>query len=506
MTIGVTRGGGVLRRAGAFDSSLSPSGVGGAIGLRAGDAGWEVLAWMPAGKPFPHGLSGAVTESGDGMLLVGPADRGNAVALRAILPWLRPQLLGAGPSVGLGDRLGVATPGHVAALRASPGIVPALAQQSARELGRTGRSFADVLDAATFGALVAGWKSGFGADADHLKTIGDLDRAIAAGFSMITADPIEAVTDMPADAPARAIAAAFERVPWEGLEDDPRAFAGRYPAALDLGTGTLPLPPVALRSAAARFGAAVVRVATMYRHLVGALGGRKVHFEVAVDEVGHPTTHVDHVYLATELRRLEVRWESLAPRFVGRFEKGIDYIGDPGDFMADVATHAAISRVLGPYKLSIHSGSDKVSIHELAAQATAGAVHLKTSGTSYLIALGSLAARDPELFREVWRVSLDAYETARATYHVSAIADRAPRPEAIPASQLPELLDDPAAREILHVTYGAILGRPAGYDLRERLRSAVWAERDAYWAKLADHIGRQLRPFIPADGVRRGAA
>ena len=82
------------------------------------------------------------------------------------------------------------------------------------------------------------------------------------------------------------------------------------------------------------------------------------------------------------MRRLGVDWVSFAPRFVGEFEKGIDYLGDRVEFAADVEVHAAIARRFGDYKLSVHSGSDKFSIYDDVALATRGRVHLKTSGTS----------------------------------------------------------------------------------------------------------------------------
>ena len=81
---------------------------------------------------------------------------------------------------------------------------------------------------------------------------------------------------------------------------------------------------------------------------------------------------------------------SLAPRFVGTFEKGVDYIGDRTTFAQDIAVHAAIARSHGPYKLSLHSGSDKFSIYDICAEATHGLVHLKTAGTSYLEALRTI--------------------------------------------------------------------------------------------------------------------
>jgi hypothetical protein len=488
-----------LLQAGVPEESITAI-DGGAVGVRCGESGFRVLAWSPLGASLPGGIGGDRTELGGGTLVDGKADRGNAAALRTLVPWLRPKLVGAATSAGVGDRLGIATPGHVAAFRANPGVVPVLAQQSARELARTGRSFQDVIDGATFGALAAGWRSGFGADADHLKSIADIDAGVAAGCTMFTADPIELVPNLPADAPEAAIAEAYSAVPWTDLEDDRAVFEDRYPEQLDLDSGTLELPMLALRAAAARFGAAVVQVAAMYRHLAATLAPGAFEFEVAVDEIEYRTTPIDHVYLATELQRLRVSWVSFAPRFVGDFEKGIDYLGDRVAFAADVEVHAAIARRFGDYKLSVHSGSDKFSIYDDVALATRDRVHLKTSGTSYLVALQTIAAVDPELMRRLWRVALEAYTTARATYHVSATAQDAPSPDGASPTALAGLLTDPNTREILHVTYGAVLHSeaPGGRQLGDDLRAAVWTHREAYWSNLAAHMGRHLRPFATA--------
>ena len=126
-----------------------------------------------------------------------------------------------------------------------------------------------------------------------------------------------------------------------------------------------------------------------------------------MDETETPTTPAEHVYFATELRRLGVQWVSLAPRYVGRFEKGVDYIGDLAAFTANFAIHAAIARTLGPYKLSLHSGSDKFSIYEIAARETQGFVHLKTAGTSYLEALRTVAQVQPDVLRDIYAYSLE---------------------------------------------------------------------------------------------------
>ena len=108
-----------------------------------------------------------------------------------------------------------------------------------------------------------------------------------------------------------------------------------------------------LYRAAGKYGRALVHVARMYDALQRRLD--KFEVEVSVDETDTPTSPLEHWFIASELRRLGVRWVSLAPRYVGRFEKGVDYIGNLTDFRRDMAIHAAITRALGPYKLRLHS-------------------------------------------------------------------------------------------------------------------------------------------------------
>src|SRR3954451_4804298 len=98
--------------------------------------------------------------------------------------------LGLDPSFGFGDRMGVATAGHVASMkRAGAGLKPIFAQKSIREMTRTGRSAEQVMGDAVNGAKAAGWTGVQGADADHLKTPQDVDRTADAGFVFFTIDP-----------------------------------------------------------------------------------------------------------------------------------------------------------------------------------------------------------------------------------------------------------------------------------------------------------------------------
>jgi len=227
----------------------------------------------------------------------------------------------------------------------------------------------------------------------------------------------------------------------------------------------------------------------MAQHL-RSLGGTDCDLEISVDETETPTSPAEHLLVATELQRLGVRWTSLAPRFVGRFEKGVDYIGDLNEFETEFAKHAAIARYFGFYRLSLHSGSDKFSIYAPAARQAKGLVHLKTAGTSYLEALRVIAAADPEFFRGIFHLALERYEVDRTSYHVSAELSKVPSPNRLSNQDLSHLLDQFDARQVFHVTFGAVLDR-YGPKILETLR----LNEDEYYTALEKHFQKHLQPL-----------
>jgi hypothetical protein len=264
---------------------------------------------------------------------------------------------------------------------------------------RTERSPNNVMDDATWGIFQEGWRGAIGADADHLKTAADIDLCVAAGFTLFTFDP-GAHVDPAADTDDEtAVRAKFAALPWADLATTARdlqaAYIGKLIAVEDR---DLTLDEEALLRAAVKYARAVAHVAALYRHLTSVKSAEAIELEVSVDETDTPTSHAEHLFIARELRRLGVRWVSLAPRYVGRFEKGVDYLGDLAAFRADLAGHAAIAQALEPFKLSLHSGSDKFSIYGIAGDLTRRLVRRKTSGTSYLEALRAVA-EFPALFR-----------------------------------------------------------------------------------------------------------
>src|SRR5512134_1722616 len=127
-------------------------------------------------------------------LRFGAAARYSALFNKEPLVSITIQPLGLDPSFGFGDRIGLATTGHVAAMkRAGGSIAPIFPQQSIREMTRTARTPEQVMSDALKGAADAGWTGRSGADADHLKTPADVDHTAAAGFVFFTIDPSEHV-------------------------------------------------------------------------------------------------------------------------------------------------------------------------------------------------------------------------------------------------------------------------------------------------------------------------
>lgn len=446
----------------------------------------------PRLKPF----EGRRADFAGKTLVEGPLSSANAAALRDLLPWLRPQVLGLKTSVGMGDRLGLATPGHVRAVRACNGnVAPIFAQQSIRELARTGRTPQQVMDDAMWGVFQENWQDGFGADADHLKTETDIDVCLAAGFTFFTIDPGAFVND---------------RADNLGL-DDLRLLAVDLPSALRESESDLlncsrtiqglkiHFTEEILLKAMVKYGHAIWHVVKMYEHLRAASAGKPFELEVSVDETKCPTSHAEHYYFAHELKRMGVQWVSLAPRFVGEFEKGVDYIGNLSEFDADITGHAAIAKAMGPYKISLHSGSDKFSIYPAAAQRTKGLVHLKTAGTSYLEAIRTIAEIDPHFFKEIYEFCLGRYEQDKLSYHVSARLDRAPSLQEHVGSN--DYLDNFDAREILHVTFGSVLKEknPDGtWRFYDRLIALLDQHPEVYASNLERHFKRHLEPFCQA--------
>jgi hypothetical protein len=340
-----------------------------------------------------------------------------------------------------------------------------------------------------------------GADADHLKTPEDVDRTAAAGFVFFTIDPSDDV-DPRADSYApeelrSRFAAIRDEVDW------PDRYRGRE-WKLESSTVVAFSEEACLR-AAVKYGRALNRAIALGRHIDRTMAGRDYEIELSVDETPQPTTLAEHWIIADQCRERGLKLVSLAPRYVGDFEKGVDYKGCLEVFGRSLADHAAIAERLGPYKLSLHSGSDKLSIYPAFARLTRGRFHVKTAGTSYLEALRVAAHDEPDLFRRLIDFARTRYDTDRATYHVSATLASVPDPSALSNPSDPRELErlylgvwsetppgrgfTEPGRQILHCTFGSVLTHP---ELGRALRAVLEARPAAYEAVLAEHFHRHL--------------
>lgn len=412
------------------------------------------------------------------------------------------ETLGLAPSFGFGDRIGTATPGHVEAMkRAGSGIEAIFPQQSIREMTRTKRTARQVMDDALAGAKQAGWPGRIGADADHLKTPDDVDVTADVGFTFFTIDPSDDVDQAADDYSETEVRERFdalrETVTWY------HDYTGKS-IGLPNGT-TIDLSAEACMRAAVKYGAAIVRAKSMGQYIrqVHDASGNDYEVELSVDETEQPTTLAEHYIIADQCLQSGMKLVSLAPRFIGDFEKGVDFKGDLKRLEVSLADHAAIAELLGGYKLSLHSGSDKLSMYSALARATKGQFHVKTAGTSYLEALRVVVRHDEPLFRQIIEFGRSRYETDRATYHVSATLNCAPKPTAdfdirVLEREYLELWSEvpegtgftKPGRQILHCTFGSTLTHPQfGPAIKDMLKT----HQDTYTEVLAEHFARHLQ-------------
>lgn len=430
----------------------------------------------------------------------------NTECLMTLFPWTRPVSLRGHPvTVGTGDRLGTATPGHLRAIRPYKAR-PILAQQSIRENKQTGRDYPGVVRDAAWGVFQENYEEGYGADGDHLKAVEEVKTALDAGVSMITLDLSEKLNPFAYQLSKEQLNGEFERQVDRGdaevllhlFLDKEFRFSG------DRGPFTLRFDGEMVKRNALLFHQALDFTEEVFQYIRSRSGMRPlVDFEVSIDETPFPTSPEHHLFFTIASAHRGVRMDSLAPRFVGEFQKGIDYRGPLEEFRRQFYQHALIARDHGGYKLSIHSGSDKFSIFPAAGELVKSGLHLKTAGTSWLEAMRLIALVQPSLFREMHRFAFSAFNEAAKLYRVTTDLQRIPKLEALSDRALPTLLDQEDARQLLHITYGFLLNAktPEGKSLfRDRFYRTLSASEEDYWSLLERHLGRHLASL----GVEKG--
>lgn len=281
-------------------------------------------------------------------------------------------------TLGVGDRFGREGVAQLAALQKAAGagveIIPVW-NKSNREHMLIGSTPADTRRAAGTAVKMAGWTAPYHLDADHigLKTV---DRFLPhCDFYTIDAADYIGEAAGPDDASA--------------VRDSLRPLIGRTFFGQDR-----PLDNRAVDQFLARYALAIRKAGEIYRHIEAARGKDNFIAEVSTDEAETPQSPMDLFLILGALALEGVRVQTIAPKFTGRFNKGVDYVGDAGQFAREfeqdlVAIRVAVAEFGLPenLKISVHSGSDKFSLYgpirDLLKKHGAG-LHLKTAGTTWL--------------------------------------------------------------------------------------------------------------------------
>jgi hypothetical protein len=308
-----------------------------------------------------------------------------------------------------------------------------------------------------------GWKTPYFLDADHIN-LKNVERFVAP-CDFFTIDVAEEIGK-----PAK--------------PEDVDAFVARHPELV----GEVRIPRIAapfktdvtfVKGVANKFLAAVQDAGRIYRFLVEKKGEGKFVPEVSMDETDSPQTPVELLIILAAIADEKTPIQTIAPKFTGRFNKGVDYVGDvkqfAKEFEEDIAAIAfAVQRYGLPenLKLSVHSGSDKfsiyASIHAAMVKFDAG-VHLKTAGTTWLeelIGLAEAGGSGLQLAKDVYREAYAHADELTAPYATVIDIDRAklPKPEEVDkwtSEQYTSTLRhdqknpayNPSFRQLLHVGF-----------------------------------------------------
>jgi len=291
-------------------------------------------------------------------------------------------------SFGVGDRFAQQAKAQLKAFQilARDGVdVSPVWNKSNREHTFIGSEPQSVFDAAQEAVKTLNWKKPWHVDADHIR-LETVDKYLASS-DFFTIDVAESIGK-------RASA------------KDVKAFVQRHAELV----GKLKIPgvgaPLATTRAdvermAGKYLLAAQEAGRIYNHIVAKKGKGKFIAEVSMDETDLPQTPPELLVILAALADEKVRVQTIAPKFTGRFNKGVDYVGNLAqfeqEFSDDLAVIAhAVSRYRLPasLKLSVHSGSDKFSLYPIirrVLQRTGAGVHVKTAGTTWLEEIIGLA-------------------------------------------------------------------------------------------------------------------
>ncbi len=411
----------------------------------------------------------------------------NLDVLRKIFPFLSPSVSGAKASFGAGDRLGIVTPAHIHAFENS-GLFPVLARESVREITRTERTWESVLEDTIWGCFETGYEGPFGADADHVKEIPDIQKAIDAGYTMFTIDPSDQVPENPQCLNKKELTELYNAVPdRKKLEN---LYLGK---SYTINGEKLHFTQEKLVKVAVLYSKALNHVVKCFQY-IKEHSKKKFELEVSVDETQSSTDPVSHIFITEELHRMGVDFQNLALHYVGTFQKAVDYIGDVGEFTKDMKRHASIAGMLGGYKLSLHSGGLKFSVYPVFSKLTGGLFHVKIS-TGWLESMRIVMRHNPGLYRKIHPYILKTFIRDRASYDLNTDLSLIPDINTVSDSDLEGLLGQDEARQLIHTAYGSILSakdEKGKYFFRNSVYQTLFSNEDEHYQAGYSHLKKHL--------------
>lgn len=369
-------------------------------------------------------------------------------------------------SFGVGDRFAHQAAAQLRAFQmlADDGVeVAPVWNKSNREHAFVGSQPPSVYDAAKAAVEKLRWNKPWHVDADHIQ--------------LATVEPFLACSDFFTIDVADSIGKAAP-------ESEINAFVERHAelvGTLELAGLSTPLQITRddVRRVAEQYLLAVKEASVIYQHIASVKGEGNLIAEVSMDETGSPQTPPELLIILAAMADAKIPVQTIAPKFTGRFNKGVDYVGDLAqferEFNDDLAVIAhAVKRYGLPevLKLSVHSGSDKFSLYPIirkSLQRTGAGLHIKTAGTTWLeelIGLAEAGGDGLELAKEIYLYAVDHVDELSAPY--ASVID-------VDVNELPDLatvqkysgsefastirhipthpMFNPSMRQLLHVSF-----------------------------------------------------
>lgn len=282
-------------------------------------------------------------------------------------------------------------------------------------------------------------------------------------------------------------------------------------------SGPIKLTAETMRTIASKYLAAILEAGRVYQHIAAIKGDDSMIVEVSMDETDKPQTPVELFVILAALASQKIPVQTIAPKFTGRFNKGVDYVGNlvqfEQEFRDDLVVVAEAVKQFGlptTLKLSVHSGSDKFQLYPIISKAIKEAgsgIHVKTAGTTWLeevIGLSEAGGDGLELVKEIYSYALSHIDEFCAPYASVIDINRTHLPTADTVSkwsgsQLAQAIRhdqsnqnfNPSMRQLLHVSFKVAAKQGARYTDLLKANAKIVAEHVSY-----NIYERHLKPLF----------